>query len=144
MSDLQGEVGLDGRPRPRYPLPRPDLGTAGRWFESSCPDHFCRNWNCDPRCTPIPSRAFLDTMKNPNSPRVSAYLELGPSAWPRAWRSAIGTALLLALFLALNCWSMTEVLHNSYPGHPNFWSAVGATLLLAALIPLFALARFSF
>jgi hypothetical protein len=88
----------------------------------------------------VNSRSFSDTMKNPNSPRFSAYPDLGPGAW----RSAVGTALLLALFLALNCRSMTEVLHNSYPGQPNFWSAVGATLLLAALIPLFALARFSF
>jgi hypothetical protein len=79
-------------------------------------------------------------MKNPNSPRVSAYLDLGPSAW----RSAVGAALLLVLFLVLNCMSMTRVLHNSVPGYPNFWSAVGATLLLAVLIPLFVLARFSF
>jgi hypothetical protein len=79
-------------------------------------------------------------MKNRNGPSFSAYFDCGPSAW----RSAAGAALLLALFLALNCRSMAAVLHNSYPGHPNFWSAVGATLLLAALIPLFALARFSF
>jgi len=83
-------------------------------------------------------------MRNPNSPRFSAYLDLGPSAGPSAWRSAVGTALLLALFLALNCRSMTAVLHASLPGHPNFWSAAGAMLLSAALIPLFALARFSF
>lgn len=84
---------------------------------------------------------FRDTMKHQNSPGLSKYFDLGPSAGPR---SAVATALLLALFLALNCRSMTEVLHNSYPGHPNFWSAVGGMLLLAALAPLFALARFSF
>jgi hypothetical protein len=79
-------------------------------------------------------------MRERNGPNLSKYFYLGPGAL----RSAAGAALLLALFLALNCRSMTEVLHNSYPGHPNFWSAVGATLLLAVLIPLFALARFSF
>jgi hypothetical protein len=79
-------------------------------------------------------------MKNWNGPRVSNYFDPGQGTGP----SAVVTTLLLALFLALNCMSMTRVLQNSYPGHPNFWSAVGATLLLAALIPLFALARFSF
>lgn len=120
MSDLQGEVGLDG----------PTIFVAiGIVIRDARRSH---------------SRAFRDTMKNLNSPRVPAYFDLGPSAWPSGWRRAAGTALLLALFLALNCRSMTQVLHNSLPGHPNFWSAVGATLLLAALIPLFALARFSF
>jgi hypothetical protein len=110
------------------------LGTAGRWFESSCPDHFL---NCDLEFSSRSQhRAFRDTMKKPNSARLLDYLDLGPKA--------VVAALLLALFLAVNCMSMTRVLATGLPGHPNFWSAVGATLLLAALIPLFALARFSF
>jgi hypothetical protein len=88
MTDLQGEVDLDGRPRPRYPLPQPV-------------SH---------------SRAFRDTMKNPNSPRFPAYFDLGPGAW----RSAAGTALLLALFLALNCRSMTQVLHQQFTRPSEF------------------------
>lgn len=55
------------------------------------------------------------------------------------------SALLLVLFLVINCVSMTVAhLHNSVPGHPNFWNAIGATLLLVLFVPLFALARFSF
>ncbi|SIO38415.1 hypothetical protein SAMN05443247_04677 [Bradyrhizobium erythrophlei] len=56
----------------------------------------------------------------------------------------IGVALLLAMFLAVNCISMTSVLHNSQPGHENFWSAVAGMLLLAGFIPLFLLPRFNF
>jgi hypothetical protein len=86
-------------------------------------------------------RAFRETMKNQSSPRFSEYFDLGPSA-------AVA-ALLLAPFLAVNCMSMTRVLmlqssQSGNAGSLNFWSAVGATLLLAAFIPLFALARFSF
>jgi hypothetical protein len=60
-------------------------------------------------------------------------------------KSSLVSALLLALFLVINCLSLTTVfLHNGFPEHPHFWNAVGAILLLALFIPLFALARFSF
>jgi hypothetical protein len=50
---------------------------------------------------------------------------------------------LLSVFLVLTDVSMTSVLHNSVPGDPLFWQALGAALALAAFIPLFILARFS-
>ena len=56
----------------------------------------------------------------------------------------IGLTLLLTMFLAVNCISMTSVLHNSQTGHENFWSAVTGMLLLAGFIPLFLLLPFSF
>jgi hypothetical protein len=83
-----------------------------------------------------PVKAVRDTMKDRNSPRFSEHFDLG--------HGAVMAALLLAFFLALNCMSISRMVPGSSPDHPNFWSAVGATLLLAGLIPLFALARFSF
>jgi hypothetical protein len=56
----------------------------------------------------------------------------------------IGLTMLLTIFLAVNCISMTSVLHNSQTGHGNFWSAVAGMLLLAGFIPFFLLLRFSF
>ena len=53
-------------------------------------------------------------------------------------------ALLFGAFLILTCVSLTEVLHNSVPGHPLFWQAAASVLALALLIPLFMRARFSF
>jgi hypothetical protein len=53
-------------------------------------------------------------------------------------------ALLFGAFLILTCVSLTEVLHNSVPGHPRFWQAVASTLACALFIPLFMWARFSF
>jgi hypothetical protein len=51
----------------------------------------------------------------------------------------------LALFLLINAVSINAVLYYVQPGaHPDLWSGVGATILLAAFIPLFALANFSF
>jgi hypothetical protein len=53
-------------------------------------------------------------------------------------------ALLLGTFLILICVSLTEVLHNSVPGHPMFWPAVASVLALALFIPLFMWTGFSF
>lgn len=53
-------------------------------------------------------------------------------------------ALLVGVFLILSCFSQTEVLHNSVPGHPLFWRAAASVLALAFFIPLFMSARFSF
>jgi hypothetical protein len=53
-------------------------------------------------------------------------------------------ALLLVVFVILNCVSLTEVLHNSVPGHRNFWVATAITLSLAIFILLFVRAPFSF
>jgi hypothetical protein len=61
-----------------------------------------------------------------------------------AKRDALTLALLLAAFLVLTCVSMASVLHSSVPGHPQFWRAVTGALSLAAFIPLFMFARFSF
>src|SRR6201990_11033 len=65
-------------------------------------------------------------------------------ALPRnSGRDAI-LALLLVAFLILNCVSLTEVLHNSVPGHPNFWVALAITLSLAVFFLLFVRTPFSF
>jgi hypothetical protein len=54
-------------------------------------------------------------------------------------------ALLLCITLFLTCVSTTTVLyHTNVPEHPMFWHAVGGAVLLAAFIPLFVHARFSF
>jgi hypothetical protein len=51
----------------------------------------------------------------------------------------------LALFLLINAVSINAVLYYVQPaGHLDLWSGIGATVLLAAFIPLFAFADFSF
>ena len=51
----------------------------------------------------------------------------------------------LALFLLINAVSINAVLYYVHPAaHLDLWSGIGATVLLAAFIPLFAFADFSF
>ncbi|MBV8924837.1 MAG: hypothetical protein JOZ74_05650 [Bradyrhizobium sp.] len=50
----------------------------------------------------------------------------------------------MASLILVTCFSMTVVLHNSTPAHPEFWHAAGATMVLCAFIALFMSARFSF
>ena len=69
-------------------------------------------------------------MKAPNQSSILA---------GNAWQVA-----LLVTLVVITCFSMTVVLHNSTPGHPNFWHAVAVTIVLCAFVPLFAKARFSF
>jgi hypothetical protein len=51
---------------------------------------------------------------------------------------------LLIIFIFLTIFSMTAVLKDSTPGHPNFLHALSASIVLCAFVPLFAKARFSF
>jgi hypothetical protein len=66
------------------------------------------------------------------------------SRWFAFSRKDAPQALTLAILVLTTCASMTTTLHNSVPGHPNFWHAVVMTFVLLGFIPLFMRARFSF
>ena len=59
-------------------------------------------------------------------------------------RSHAVSAFVLATVTFATCASITTALHNSVPGHANFWQAVIASFALLGFIPLFLQARFSF